>query len=106
MAGRQAADLDRVFLAGRPHLLDSPVMVLLRKKNILATICTSHRRGEEAMEEMVAVCLETSGFLPLGSTIGNWAKRQARPAQGSCSFLSSSLFNLAAPYLTKNKITI
>lgn len=106
VAGRQAADLGRVFLAGGPHLLDSPVMVLLRgKKVFMATVCTSHGRGEEAMEEVVAVSLETLGFMPLAPTIGNWAKRQARQAQGSC-FLSSSLFILATPYLTNNKTTI
>lgn len=104
VAGRQAADLGGLFLAGRPHLLDSPVMLLLReKKSVLATICTSHRRGEEVMEEMVAVCLETWGFLPLGPTIRHRAKRQARQAQASCSsFLFSVQLGCSLPHQKEN----
>lgn len=72
----------------------------------MASICTSQKQGEEAKEELVAVCLETSGFMPLDRTAGNWDEHAGKPqARAQAPLLPPLLLNLPISYLIQNKIT-
>jgi len=71
----------------------------------MATICASQKQGEEAKEEMAAVCL-TSCFMSLDRTAGNWDENAGKPqARTHAPLLPPLLLSFSIPYLIQNEIT-